>query len=136
MRKLCLILIAALVSGCGLIYKLPTRQGNVIEQAKLDQLEPGMTPEQVRYLLGTPLAASPYVHDRWDYVGYYRSPRGSTLRRVVSLYFENGRLARMEGTEHRQDAPDAELIEKDLLEGRSPDAPPEEPKTGVVITPE
>lgn len=63
------------LTGCQLVYKLPTRQGNFIEQDKLDQLEVGMTPEQVRFLLGTPIAADPYDSNRWDYLGYYRAPR-------------------------------------------------------------
>jgi outer membrane protein assembly factor BamE len=96
--RLFLIILATLgLSACQLIYKLPTRQGNVIEQKQLDQLKTGMTPEQVRFLLGTPLASSPFRSDRWDYVGYYKSPRGSVASRVVSLYFDEGKLSRMEG---------------------------------------
>lgn len=87
------------LGGCQLVYKLPTRQGNVIEQKKLDQLALGMTREQVRFLLGTPLAADPYNNDRWDYLGYYRAPRGTTTERVVTLTFEGDRLAMMEGVE-------------------------------------
>jgi outer membrane protein assembly factor BamE len=92
-----LLPLALFVAGCQLVYTLPTRQGNVIEQKKLDQLQLGMTREQVRYLLGTPLAASPFDTDRWDYLGYYRSPRGAEAERTVSLYFVDGALARMEG---------------------------------------
>lgn len=98
--RILLILAAAMLtlSGCEMIYKLPTRQGNVLEQKQLDQLQSGMTREQVRYLLGTPIAASPYRSERWDYVGYYRSPRGKVFNRTVSLYFgKDNKLERMEG---------------------------------------
>ncbi len=88
------------LAGCQLVYKLPTRQGNFIEQDKLEQLELGMTPEQVRFLMGTPLAANPYDASRWDYLGYYRAPRGAESKRVVSLYFRDGQLARMDGIEN------------------------------------
>lgn len=91
--------LALFISGCQLVYTLPTRQGNVIEQKKLEQLQVGMTREQVRYLLGTPLAASPFDADRWDYLGYYRSPRGTEVDRTVTLYFEQDTLVRMEGIE-------------------------------------
>lgn len=96
---LCSLMMASLAAlgGCQLVYKLPTRQGNVIEQKKLDQLALGMTREQVRFLLGTPLAADPYNSDRWDYLGFYRAPRGTTTERVVSLYFDGNALTRMEG---------------------------------------
>jgi outer membrane protein assembly factor BamE len=89
--------IAFTLAGCGIVYKLPTRQGNVIEQKQLDQLKQGMTREQVKFLMGTALAASPFRQDRWDYVGYYKTPRGKLYTRTVSLYFENDKLARMDG---------------------------------------
>ncbi|MEK6805132.1 MAG: outer membrane protein assembly factor BamE [Pseudomonadota bacterium] len=102
MRALLVFLTASTLAGCAswfdsLAYKLPTRQGNVIEQKQLDQLKVGMTPDQVKFLLGTPLAASPFRDDRWDYVGYYKSPRGQVSSRTVSLFFENGQISRMEG---------------------------------------
>ncbi len=85
------------LSACSLVFKLPTRQGNVIEQKQLDQLKVGMTREQVTYLMGTPVAASPFRSDRWDYLGYYKSPRGKESNRTVTLYFEKDLLSRMEG---------------------------------------
>jgi outer membrane protein assembly factor BamE len=92
-------LLAALLAlcGCQIIYKLPTRQGNVIEQKQLDQLQVGMTRDQVRFLMGTPIAASPFRDDRWDYLGYYKSPRGKVSNRVVSLFFDGNTLTRMDG---------------------------------------
>lgn len=126
MRKLFLMSAILLLCGCELIYKLPTRQGNVIEQKQLDQLQPGMTRDQVRFLLGTPIATSPYRSDRWDYVGYYRSPRGKVFSRTVSLYFGgDSKLARMEGIqlaagEEEVDSPDIKRVisddKKDKLE--------------------
>jgi len=96
--RLFFIVVAALSLGaCQIIYKLPTRQGNVIEQKQLDQLKPGMTRDQVSYLMGTPVASSAFRPDRWDYVSYYRSPRGDVSQRVVSLFFDGDTLARIEG---------------------------------------
>ena len=99
MRLFAALCVVVALPACGLVYKLPTRQGNVIEQKQLDQLKTGQTRDQVRFLLGTPLAASPFNDDRWDYVGYYRTPRGQVFTRTVTLHFEGDRLARMEGTE-------------------------------------
>lgn len=96
--RLFLIVVALLaVSGCQIIYKLPTRQGNVLMQKDLDKLKLGMTREQVRFVLGTPVSASPFRPDRWDYISYYRSPRGEVSERTVSLFFEGQQLARMDG---------------------------------------
>lgn len=100
MRVLLISVIAVMglgLGGCNLVFKLPTRQGNVIEQKLLDQLKLGMTRQQVTYLMGTPIAASPFRSEQWQYTGYYKSPRGKVSNRLVSLYFEKDRLARMEG---------------------------------------
>ena len=116
MRTLLPFICAVLLCGCQLIYKLPTRQGNVIEQKQLDQLQTGMSREQVRYLMGTPIAASPFRSDRWDYVGYYRSPRGKIFNRTVTLYFDaDSKLTRMEGiklanADGMTDSPDVENV--------------------------
>jgi outer membrane protein assembly factor BamE (lipoprotein component of BamABCDE complex) len=99
MRYFLLSLLALGLSGCSIIYKLPTRQGNVIEQKQLDQLQVGMSRDQVKFLLGTPIATSPFRAERWDYFGYYKSPRGQVSTRTVSLYFDNNKLARMDGAE-------------------------------------
>jgi outer membrane protein assembly factor BamE len=99
MRPLSVLLLSFLLTSCGIVYKLPTRQGNVIEQKQLDQLKTGMTRDQVKFLLGTPLAASPFRDDRWNYVGYYKTPRGQVFTRTVTLHFEGDKLARSEGAE-------------------------------------
>lgn len=117
MRVLLLSLVILGLSGCQLIYKLPTRQGNVLEQKDLDKLKVGMTRDQVKFVMGTPLAATPFRDDRWDYVGYYKSPRGDVSQRTVTLYFEGDTLAKLDGVENAAanaslSKPDAEAIIK------------------------
>jgi outer membrane protein assembly factor BamE len=138
MRPLLLFVLAAALSGCALVYKLPTRQGNVIEQKQLDQLKVGMTREQVKFLMGTPLAASPFNDARWDFIGYYRSPRGKVSTRTVSVHFAANQVARLEGTAPtgavaELDEPDLKTVvnqeKKDALEKERGEAP----KEGVVI---
>lgn len=145
MRVFLIILAAFSLSACQLIYKLPTRQGNVIEQKQLDQLKVGMTREQVKFLLGTPVAASPFESQRWDYVGYYKSPRGKVANRVVSLYFDQNTLARMEGTEApKQDAaaldsPDVQTVieqEKKAETEKTREESEQNRESGVTLTPE
>ncbi len=96
LRVLALSGLLALLSACA-VFRLPTLQGNVIEQKQVDQLETGMTPDQVRFLLGSPLVQGSFDPNRWDYVYYYRSPRGQQAQRTLNLYFENGKLARIVG---------------------------------------
>jgi len=124
MRAILLSLLALSLAGCSIIYKLPTRQGNVIEQKQLDQLQMGMTRDQVRFLLGTPIATSPFRTERWDYFGYYKSPRGQVSTRTVSLYFDDNKLARMEGAElagndKNVGTPDVDTLAKEVKKDES-----------------
>jgi outer membrane protein assembly factor BamE len=73
------------------------QQGNVVTQDMLAKLKPGMTPSQVRFILGTPLVVDAFHKDRWDYV--YRLEKRGTLqehRRIVVI-FKDDRLDRIEG---------------------------------------
>jgi outer membrane protein assembly factor BamE len=99
MRKLLLVLIATLlVSGCGLLYRQPVFQGNLLDKAAVDQLQAGMDRQQVMVLLGTPSIRDPFHHDRWDYVASQRIGRtGDPVVKTMTLWFENGQLARWEG---------------------------------------
>ena len=78
-------------------HPLPTRQGNVIDQKQLDQLQVGMTRDQVKFLMGTAVATGPFAEDRWDYIGYYKSPHGEVSERTVTLYFAGDKLSKMDG---------------------------------------
>ena len=79
MHKLLLVLSIALVtSGCGILYKQPIYQGNLLEKANVDQLQTGMSKQQVTLLLGTPSIDDPFHHDRWDYTATQRTNRRGT----------------------------------------------------------
>ena len=55
MRKLLSILLAVLfASGCGILYRQPIYQGNLLDKAAVDQLQAGMDKRQVVTLMGTP----------------------------------------------------------------------------------
>jgi outer membrane protein assembly factor BamE len=96
MRKTSLLILAifclATTSGC--IYRAAISQGNLIEQEDLDQLEVGMTVNQVRFLLGTPMIDDPFSRNRWDYVYYLKIRRNDAVRkRWVSVYFEDDKVS-------------------------------------------
>jgi outer membrane protein assembly factor BamE (lipoprotein component of BamABCDE complex) len=140
MRALALALSLIALSGCSIIYKLPTRQGNVIEQKDLDKLKVGMTREQVKFVMGTPIASTPFRSDRWDYVGYYKSPRGDVTTRSVTLYFDKDTLARMEGISAEKgdinlSRPDANAIIKQERLDREEDRRAQQPQPSQVPVP-
>ncbi|MGX5672943.1 outer membrane protein assembly factor BamE [Thermomonas sp. XSG] len=99
MRKLLVLLLATLlVSGCGLLYRQPVFQGNLLDKTAVDQLQAGMDRQQVMVLLGTPSIRDPFHHDRWDYVASQRIGRtGKPEVKAMTLWFENGQLSRWEG---------------------------------------
>lgn len=99
MRKLLVLLLATLlVSGCGLLYRQPVFQGNLLDKTAVDQLQAGMDRQQVMVLLGTPSIRDPFHHDRWDYVASQRIGRtGKPEVKTMTLWFENGQLSRWEG---------------------------------------
>lgn len=92
-----LLAIAALTSGCNLIYKQNVQQGNALEQEDLDQVELGMSKKQVSFLLGTPAIADPFHQDRWDYISMFSRRGGEPVRRLVTLTFKADQLVHTDG---------------------------------------
>jgi outer membrane protein assembly factor BamE len=78
-------------------YRMVIQQGNFISQEMVSQLKPGMTKEQVRFVLGTPLVTDIFHADRWDYVFFREMPNGKREQRNLSVVFENSKLARVVG---------------------------------------
>jgi outer membrane protein assembly factor BamE len=78
-------------------YRITIQQGNYVTREMVEQLRPGMTKEQVRFLLGTPLVTDIFHADRWDYVFYRDAPGGRREHRNFAVIFEDGRLARVIG---------------------------------------
>jgi outer membrane protein assembly factor BamE len=78
-------------------YRIDVRQGNLVTQEMVARLKPGMTREQVRFVLGTPLVSDVFHADRWDYVYRFQPGRGEPQQRRMSVFFADGRLARVDG---------------------------------------
>ena len=92
------VLVAASIAGCGIIYKQPIYQGTLMDKAAVDQLQAGMSKQQVQVLLGSPSIADPFHQDRWDYTATERIDRiGRVEVRNFTVYFENGVVSRWEG---------------------------------------
>ncbi|MCA8271807.1 outer membrane protein assembly factor BamE [Burkholderia sp. AU30280] len=82
-------------------YRITVVQGNFVSQEKASQLQVGMSREQVRALLGTPLLADMFHADRWDYLFYFK--RGSTAvvqQRDLVVTFAGDRLAGWTGADN------------------------------------
>ena len=90
MRKLLIsvLLCFSLLISSGCVYRASIAQGNLIKQEDLDQAEVGMTKNQIRFLLGTPMIDDPFHSERWDYVYYLVLGRDDAIqKRWVSIFF-------------------------------------------------
>ncbi|MBM3347940.1 MAG: outer membrane protein assembly factor BamE, partial [Betaproteobacteria bacterium] len=97
-RPVVAALVLLALSACAYVpratpYRMEIQQGNMVDQEMVSKLTPGMTREQVRFILGTPLVVDPFRVDRWDYV-FLRQPENKqeVEKRRVVVYFENNRL--------------------------------------------
>jgi len=101
LRALCAIAALALVS-CSFVpnlapYRIEIQQGNYVSQEMVSKLKPGMSKDQVRFVMGTPLIMDNFHADRWDYVFRRQRDVSSDLEhRKVTLFFEDGKLKRIE----------------------------------------
>lgn len=87
------------LAGCSFpgVYKIDIQQGNVVTQDMVDQLRPGMTRSQVRYIMGNPLITDTFHADRWDYLYSIQPGGGERLQERISLNFNNDQLAGLGG---------------------------------------
>ncbi|AOJ67703.1 MULTISPECIES: outer membrane protein assembly factor BamE [Burkholderia] len=82
-------------------YRITVVQGNFVSQEKASQLQVGMSRDQVRALLGTPLLTDMFHADRWDYIFYFK--RGSTSvvqQRDLVVNFSGDRVASWTGADN------------------------------------
>jgi outer membrane protein assembly factor BamE len=82
-------------------YRITVVQGNFVSAEAASQMKVGLTRDQVKALLGTPLLADMFHADRWDYVFYFK--RGSTSvvqQRDFVVLFAGNTVASWSGGEN------------------------------------
>lgn len=107
------LLLALVLGACssdkwGFPYRPNIQQGNWITSEEVAQLQPGMSREQVRYILGSPTLQNVFRDDRWDYPYYNKSGSGKTQQRQFTVWFDGDTLIRWSGDEQ----PDRQPFEK------------------------
>jgi outer membrane protein assembly factor BamE len=108
---LSLVLLSPVLTSCNTVplltpYKMDIRQGNFVTPEMREKLKLGMSRQQVRYVLGTPMINDAFHGNRWDYV--YRLERAGKVieQQSMTLYFEGDNLARMaDGRQSVETAP-------------------------------
>ena len=94
-----------LLSACSSVprivneYRIDVQQGNVLTQEMVSQLRPGLTKDQVRFILGTPVLVDMFHAQRWDY--FYSMKKGNSskaeTRNFVVYFDDEGKLVRVTG---------------------------------------
>lgn len=79
-------------------YRITVVQGNFVSAEAAAQMQVGMSRDQVRQLLGTPLLADMFHADRWDYVFYFKRGNTSVVQqRDFVVNFAGDRVASWSG---------------------------------------
>jgi outer membrane protein assembly factor BamE len=105
LRLFAAVVLALAAAGCTYVpripgitpYRMEIQQGNYVSQDMVAQLKPGMTKDQVRFILGTPMVTDLFHPDRWDYIYWREASNGRREQRKLTVLFENGQLARLDG---------------------------------------
>ncbi|MFN3237642.1 MAG: outer membrane protein assembly factor BamE [Pseudomonadales bacterium] len=92
----------ALLSACSTyefpgVHRITVQQGNVVTQAMIDKLKPGMTKRQVQFVMGNPVIDDQLNKDRWDYVYTIDVPGIQKLQKNLKVFFIEDRLSHFEG---------------------------------------
>jgi outer membrane protein assembly factor BamE len=100
-------------TGCVRNYRVEVQQGNVISAEQIEKINPGVSRDEVRFILGTPLIEDPFHAQRWDYFYSLDPGKGQPLtQHRLSIWFEADRVTRI----HVEGAGLRGAIEPDLEE--------------------
>src|SRR5882757_8541563 len=95
---------SAVTTGC--VYRMNIQQGNFLEARTVNQLQPGMTRSQVRYLLGTPMVPDAFDKERWDYLYFFKKGRWrKPEERHLIVYFKEDKVEKFERNNVPEKAP-------------------------------
>jgi len=97
------LILAICVAGCDVApkltpYRIEIQQGNYVTQDMVARLTPGLTRDQVRFVLGTPLVSDIFHDERWDYVFMRQRANSPEIEYGrIAVFFEGGKLKRVDG---------------------------------------
>lgn len=108
MRQFRMVIVLAcfvLLSGCAGfgVHRIDIQQGNLVTQEQLAKVKTGMSRNDVRNALGTPLLQDVFHANRWDY--YFTNEQSTKygpfgrekLKYQVTILFEDEKVSRVEG---------------------------------------
>ena len=89
-KILILILLSFLMLGC--VRKITIEQGNIITQETAKSIKLGMSKEEVKRIMGTPMLLNTFYDNRVSYV-YTIKPGGKNMTlKYITLVFKNDKV--------------------------------------------
>ena len=90
------------LTGCSLleklVYRIDINQGNYVEQDAVEQLKFGMTKEQVRYVMGSPMLIENGYPDTWYYIYHFTEGHNDAVQKDLIVNFNGqGQLVEVTG---------------------------------------
>ncbi len=102
------LLFSGLISGCS-PHRIDIQQGNKVTPENFAKLKPGLSSNQVMFILGSPLLKDPFHQDRWDYI-YYKKPGNQPVKQSrLTLYFDGDTLSRIDDSAYTPEVHDEKM---------------------------
>jgi len=98
--RVLLITFALSLSACSSwVYRIDVPQGNYLDQKDIDKLQIGMTKEQVKFILGTPVLKDSFNDDTWHYSYIFKSGRSEkfNIRKNFTINFKDNKIISANG---------------------------------------
>ncbi|MDP7591441.1 MAG: outer membrane protein assembly factor BamE [Litorilituus sp.] len=98
--RISIITIALSLSACSSwVYRIDIPQGNYLEQKSIDKIQIGMTKEQVKFVLGSPVVIDSFDQNTWNYIYRFKSGRSEKLnmQKNFTITFEDDKLVSASG---------------------------------------
>jgi outer membrane protein assembly factor BamE len=101
-------------------YKIEIVQGNFVSREQVQALKPGMTRDQVKQILGTPLLTDIFHSDRWDYVFTLKRQGVPPQKRRLTVFYQGEGMDHVEGDEMPSESEFVALIDAKRRMGKVP----------------
>jgi outer membrane protein assembly factor BamE len=98
--RVAIIITALTLSSCSSwVFRYDVPQGNYLEQKSIDKLQVGMSKEQVKFILGSPVVVDTFDNDTWSYVYKLKSGRSKDFdqKKQFIINFSNDKLVSASG---------------------------------------
>jgi len=98
-RVLTIIFVLSISACSSWVFRMDIPQGNYLEQKDIDKLQIGMTKEQVKFVLGSPVVLDSFNKDSWHYVYRFKSGKSEKFdaKKKFIVKFEDNKLVTAEG---------------------------------------